>query len=46
MWYTVFVAWAATLALMGVYLMLRMPLERGRRELELLRRRLRVEDTV
>ncbi len=46
MWLTVFAAWAATLALMGVYLMLRMPLERGRRELELLRRRLRVEDTV
>ena len=46
MWLTVFVAWAATLALMGVYLMLRMPLERGRREVELLRRRLRVEDTV
>jgi heme exporter protein C len=46
MWLTVFVAWAATLALMGVYLMLRMPLERGRREVESLRRRLRVEDAV
>jgi heme exporter protein C len=46
MWLTVFVAWGATLALMACYLMMRMPLERGRRELELLRRKLRVEDTV
>jgi heme exporter protein C len=46
MWITVFVAWASTLALMGLYLMLRMPLERGRREVELLRRRLRLEDAV
>jgi heme exporter protein C len=46
MWYTVFVAWFAMLALMGLYLTLRMPLERGRREVQLLRRRLRIEDAV
>ncbi len=44
MWLTVFAAWFAMQALMCWYLTQRMPLERGKREAERLRRQLRVED--
>src|SRR6266404_9494976 len=46
MWITVGAAFAATLALMFCYLMVRFPMEQDRRRLEVLRRRLRIEDAV
>ncbi len=44
MWNTLLLCVAALLALMVCYLRLRMPLEQGRRRLELLRRSLRLEE--
>jgi heme exporter protein C len=46
MWITTMVAWAATMALMTCYIMVRTRLEQDRRGLDLLRRRVRVEDAV
>ena len=46
MWYSVLVAWLATLFLMTCYLMIRISMEENRRRLAVLRRRLRVEETV
>ena len=46
MWAVLMVAWAALLCLMTCYLLMRIPLEKGRRRVELLRRGLRMEDPV
>ncbi len=46
MWVAVLVAWAAMLALMSCYLMLRISMEENRKRLMILRRRLRVEEPV
>ena len=46
MWIAVMVCWAATLALMVCYLILRMALEENRRSLMVARRKLRIEETV
>ena len=44
MWAAVLTTWVALLALMTCYLLMRIPLEEEGRKLELLRRRLRMED--
>src|SRR5205085_1207449 len=46
MWLALMVCWAAMLALMTCYLMLRISMEENRKRLTVMRRRLRVEEAV